>query len=88
MEDAPSEHSGEKEHLAQLEWENTFLLNQAVVIKQTMLKHAEHIPTLERTLRAMCELIEPLRIRDSKYGFLTHQSTDVSLRASSQCMIF
>ena len=51
-EDAPSEHSGVEGRLAQLDWEDKILLDKAVVTKQTMLKHAEHISKLERTMRA------------------------------------
>ena len=48
VEDAPSERSGVEGRLAQLEWENKVLLDQMVVAKQTMLKHAEHIRKLQQ----------------------------------------
>ena len=53
--DALSEHSVVEGRLAQLEWENKILLDQAVVTKQTMLKHAEHIRKVERTMGAICK---------------------------------
>ena len=56
LEDDPSEHSGVEGRLAQLECSNKILLDQAVVTKQTMLKHAEHIRKLKRTLWAICDL--------------------------------
>ena len=49
VEDAPSEHSGVEGRLPQLEWQNKILVDS----KQTMLKHAEHIPKLEQIMRAM-----------------------------------
>ena len=57
MEDAPSEQSCVEGRLAQLDWENKIVLDQAVVTKQRILNHAEHIRQLERTLRAICGLI-------------------------------
>ena len=57
VDDAPNEHPVVKGRLAQLEWEDRILLDQAIVTKQTILKHAEHICKLERTMRAICELI-------------------------------
>ena len=64
VEDAPSEHSGVEGRLAQLEWGNKILLNQAVATKQTMLKFAEHIRKLERTMRAFYELILEARPKE------------------------
>ena len=55
VEDAASEHSGVEGPLAQLEWEYEILLDQAVVMKQTLLRHTENIGKLERT---MCEIFE------------------------------
>ena len=52
VEDAPSEHSGVEGRLAQLDWEKN-PLGQAVVTKQTVLQHAEHIRKLERAMRAI-----------------------------------
>ena len=66
VEDAPSEHSGLEGRLAQLEWENKIPLDQAVVTKQTMLKHAEHTRKLERTMRATCELILEARPKEEE----------------------
>ena len=40
--------------MAQLECEIKILVDQALVTKQTMLKRAEHIRKLERTMRAFC----------------------------------
>ena len=64
VDDAPSEHSVVEGRLAQLEWENKILLDQAVVTKQTMLKHAEHISKLAQTMRAICELILEARPKE------------------------
>ena len=66
VEDAASEHSGVEGRLAQLEWENKILLSQAVVTKQTMLKHAEHIRKVERTMRAIFELIREARPKEEE----------------------
>ena len=63
VEDAASEHSGVEGRLAQLEWEKN-PLDQAVVTKQTMLQHAEHICKLERAMLALCELILEARPKE------------------------
>ena len=55
--DAPSEHPSVEGWLAQLQWEKQILLDQALRNKQMMLKHAEHIRKLDRTMRVICELI-------------------------------
>ena len=64
VDDALSEQSGVEGCLAQLERDNKILTDQAVVTKQTMLSHAEHIRSLERTMRAICELILEARPRE------------------------
>ena len=67
--DAPSEHSRVEGCLAQLECENKILLDQAVVTKQTMLKHAEHLHKLQRTMRATCEFILEARPKEEAPKF-------------------
>ena len=66
VEDAASEHSGVEGCLAQLEWENKILLDQAVVTRETMLKHAEHIRKVEQTMRAIFELIPEARPKEEE----------------------
>ena len=52
--------------LAQLACENKRLLDQAFVTKQTMVKHAERIRKLERTVRAICELVLESRPKEEE----------------------
>ena len=66
MVDAPSEHSDEQPWLVQLEPENKILLDQAVVTKQAVLKHAEQIRKLERTMREIWELKLEARQEEEK----------------------
>ena len=66
VEDAPSERSGVEGRLAQPELENRILLDQAVMAKQTMMKHAEHIRRLEETMHAICELILEARPQEEE----------------------
>ena len=61
VKDAPSEYSGVAERLAQLEWKNQILLDQAVMVKQTMLKHAEDIREFDWGMWAICDLIPEAR---------------------------
>ena len=79
MEDAPSEHSGVEGRLTHLEWEDKILLDQAIVTKQTMLKHAEHIRKLERTMRAICELILQARPKEEEARKVTGPAPEVGL---------
>ena len=79
VEDAPSEHSGVGWRLAQMGLENKILLDQAVVTKQTMLKHAEHIRKLERTRRAVCELIPKVHPKGAESPKPTRPGTQVGL---------
>ena len=65
--------------VTQLERENKILLDQAVVTKQTMLKHAERILKLERTMRAICELIPEARPKEEEAPKPTGPAPQVGL---------
>ena len=45
---------------------NKILLDQGIVTKQTMLKHAEHICKMERNMRAICEFILEARPKEEE----------------------